>query len=31
MYLGIVATTESVGDHLVGLASAAAARGWQPA
>ena len=29
MYLGIVATTESVGDHVVGLASAAAARGWQ--
>jgi len=29
MYLGIVATTESVGDHVVGLASAAVARGWQ--
>jgi len=29
MYLGIVATTEAVGEHLVGLASAAAARGWQ--
>jgi len=27
MYLGIVATTESVEDHLVGLASAAVARG----
>jgi len=28
MYLGIVATTESVGDHVIGLARAAAARGW---
>jgi len=29
MYLGIVATNESAGDHLAGLAQAAAARGWQ--
>jgi hypothetical protein len=27
--LGIVATNESAEDHLVGLASAARARGWQ--
>lgn len=29
MLLGIVATNESAEDHLVGLASAAIARGWQ--
>lgn len=29
MYLGIVATNESAEDHLVGLAYAAVARGWQ--
>lgn len=29
MYLGIVATNESVEDQLVGLASAAIARGWR--
>lgn len=29
MLLGIVATTESAEEHLVGLASAASARGWQ--
>lgn len=29
MLLGIVATNESAADHLVGLASAASARGWQ--
>jgi peroxiredoxin family protein len=29
MYLGIVATNESAEDHVVGLAYAAVARGWQ--
>lgn len=29
MLLGIVATNESAENHLVGLASAASARGWQ--
>ena len=29
MLLGIVATNESAEDHLVGLAHAASARGWQ--
>ena len=29
MLLGIVATNENAKDHLVGLASAAKARGWQ--
>ncbi|WP_424205659.1 hypothetical protein [Sulfuricaulis sp.] len=29
MYLGIVATNESVEDYLVGLAHAAVARGWR--
>jgi len=29
MYLGIVATNESSEDHVLGLAHAAVARGWQ--
>lgn len=29
MLLGIVATNESAVDHLLGLANAASARGWQ--
>ncbi|HYA39442.1 MAG TPA: hypothetical protein VEI74_14335 [Candidatus Methylomirabilis sp.] len=29
MHLGIVATSESAEDHVVGLARAAVARGWQ--
>ena len=29
MYLGVVATNAGTEDHVVGLASAAVARGWQ--
>ena len=29
MYLGVVATNAATEDHVVGLASAAVARGWQ--